>query len=76
MLIKVDLYIIIFYHTGINLHFVRFLNEKPRIRETKHLSTDADSSTDTTVGWTKNTPKPKFVEKRKKSSKTQKLKNV
>ena len=27
-------------------------------------------------GWTKNTPKPDFFEKRKKSSKTQKLKNV
>ena len=51
-------------------------NKKSRIRETKHLSTDADSSTDTTVGWTKNTRKPNFVEKRKKSSKTQKLKNV
>ena len=50
--------------------------EKSRIRETKHLSTDADSSIDTTVGWTKNTQKPKFLEKRKKSSKTQKLKNV
>ena len=31
---------------------------KSRIRETKHLSTDADSSTDTTVGWTKNTKNP------------------
>ena len=50
--------------------------QKSRIRETKHLSTDADSSTDTTVGWNKNTPKPNFFEKRKKSSKTQKLKNV
>ena len=49
--------------------------KKSHIRETKHLSTDADSSTDTTVGWTKNTPKPKFFETRKKSSKTQKLKN-
>ena len=47
-------------------------SKKSRIRETKHLSTDADSSTDTTVGWTKNTPKPNFFEKRKKSSKTQK----
>ena len=27
-------------------------------------------------GWTKNTPKPDFLEKRKKSSKTQKLKNI
>ena len=34
--------------------------KKSRIRETKHLSTDADSSTDTTVGWTKNTQKPIF----------------
>ena len=51
--------------------------KKSRIRETKHLSTDADSSTDTTVvGWTKNTQKPNFFEKQKKSSKTQKLKNV
>ena len=48
--------------------------KKSRIRETKHLSTDTDSSTDTTVGWTKNTQQ-KF-EKQKKSSKTQKLKNV
>ena len=50
--------------------------KKSRIRETKHLSTDADNSTDTTVGWTKNTRKPNFFEKGKKSSKTQKLKNV
>ena len=50
--------------------------KKSRIRETKHLSTDADSSTDTTVGWTKNTQKPKFFEKGKKSSNTLKLKNV
>ena len=35
-------------------------NKKSRIRETKNLSTDADSSTDTTVGWTKNTQKPNF----------------
>ena len=39
------------------------------------LLTDADSSTDTKVGWTKNTQKPNFFEKWKKSSKTQKLKN-
>ena len=50
--------------------------KKSRIRETKHVLTDADSSTNTTVGWTKNTQKPNFFEKRKKSSKTQKLKNV
>ena len=53
-----------------------FCKKKSRIRETKHLSTDADSNTDTTVGWTKNTRKPKCFEKVKKSSKTQKLKNV
>ena len=52
------------------------LGKKSRIRETKNLSTDADSTTDTTVGWTKNTRKPIFFEKQKKSSKTQKLNNV
>ena len=56
--------------------YVDIYIQKSCIRETEHLSTDADSSTDTTVGWTKNTQKPIFVEKRKKSSKTQKLKNV
>ena len=50
--------------------------KKSRIRETKHLSTDADSSTDAIGGWTENTKKPIFFEKRKKSPKTQKLKNV
>ena len=49
---------------------------KSRIRETKRLSTDADSSTDAIGGWTKNTPKPDFFWKTEKSSKTQKLKNV
>ena len=49
--------------------------EKSRIQETKHLS-DADSSTDAIGGWTKSTLKPDFFEKRKKSPKTQKLKNV
>ena len=46
-------------------------SQKSRIRET-----DADSSTDAIGGWTKNTQNPIFFEKRKKSSKTQKLKNV
>ena len=32
--------------------------KKSRIRGTKNLSTDADSCTNTTVGWTKNTQKP------------------
>ena len=49
-----------------------YLKKKSGIRETKHLSTDADSSTDAIGGWTKNTPKLIFFEKRKKSSKTQK----
>ena len=50
--------------------------KKSRIRETKNLSTDADSSTDTTVGWTKNTKNPFFFCKNKKkkiqNAKTQK----
>ena len=50
------------------------LKKKTRIRETKHLLTDAYSSTNTTVGWTKNTPKPEFFVKQKKSSKMQELK--
>ena len=51
------------------------LSEKSHIRETKNLSTDADSSTDTTVGWTKNTQKPKSFYKTEKiiqNGKTQK----
>ena len=49
--------------------------QKSCIRETKHLSTDADSSTDTTVGWTKNTQKTQFCLKTEKiiqNGKTQK----
>ena len=49
---------------------------KSRIRETKDLLTDADKSTDNTIGWTKNTQKPEFFAKLKKSSKTQKHKNI
>ena len=50
------------------LYFPFFITfENSRIQETKHLSADADSSTDTTVGWTKNTQKPNFFEKRKKN---------
>ena len=37
------------------------------IRETKHLLTDADSSTDTIIRWTKNTQEPDFFEKHKKN---------
>ena len=40
--------------------FRKWNKKKSRIRETKHLSTDADSSTNTTVGWIKNTQKPDF----------------
>ena len=50
--------------------------KKSRIRETSNLSTDADSSTDATLGWTKHTQKPKKNLKRKKSSRTEKLKNI
>ena len=46
------------------------------LRNTGRRISIRDSSTDTTVGWTKNTRKPDFFEKRKKSSKTQKLKDV
>ena len=59
-----------------HLHIFSRHQKKSRIRETKHLSTDADSSTDAIGGWTKNTPKPDFPEKRKKSPKTQKLRSV
>ena len=49
--------------------------QKSRIRETSNLSTNADSSTDATVGWTKNTQKPKKKLKTEKiiqNGKTQK----
>ena len=36
--------------------------KKSCIRETKHLSTDADSSTDAIGGWTKNTHYAKPLE--------------
>ena len=51
---------------------------KSRIQDKKHLSTDADSSTNTTVGWTKNTQKKERKKKIKngKNNKTQKLKNI
>ena len=37
------------------------IKKKSRIRETLNLSTIADSSTDATVGCTKNTQKPKKI---------------
>ena len=43
--------------------------KKSRIRETRHLSTDADSNTDAIGGWTKNTPKPDFFDERKNHQK-------
>ena len=59
----------------VNIHKNPKLNKKYRIPETKHLSTDSDSSTDTTGGCTNNTQKPKFFEKLKRviqNTKTQK----
>ena len=50
--------------------------KKFSIWETKHLSTDADCSTDTTVGWTKNTQKPVYFENRKNHPKCKKIKNI
>ena len=66
--------------TGSYLHLKAILyylvyKKKSRIRETLNLLTDADSSTDDTVGSTKNTQKLKKL-KRQKLSKTEKLKNV
>ena len=43
--------------------------KKSCIRETKHLSTNADSSIDTIGGWTKNTQKPDFFFKQKNHQK-------
>ena len=47
--------------------------KKSRIGETKHLSTDADSTTDAIGGGRKIPQNPIFL-KKEKSSKTQKLK--
>ena len=49
--------------------------KKSRIRETSNLSTDADSCTNATVGWTKNTQKPKKFKTEKiiQNGKTQKV---
>ena len=49
-----------------NLLNIRSTLKKSPIRETKHLSTHAESSTDTIGGWTKNTPKPIFFGKMEK----------
>ena len=50
--------------------------KKSRIRETLNISTDADSSTDTTVRWTKNTQKPKKKLKTEKIIQNGKTQNV
>ena len=62
-------------HILLNKLFCFLFEKKPRIEETKHLSTDVDKSTDTAVGCTKNTQKPKLFEKPKNLSKTQKHNN-
>ena len=43
--------------------------KKSRIRETSNLSTDADSSSNATIGWTKNTQKPKKMKNGKNNPK-------
>ena len=48
----------LFTHFSLKLGYNLHLKKKSRIRETKHLSTDADNSTDAIGGWSKNTPKP------------------
>ena len=54
---------------------ITFDQEKSHTQETKHISTDAKSSTDDIGGWTKNTEKPFFFLNGKKiiqNAKTQK----
>ena len=46
------------------------------MRETSNLLTDEDSSADTTVGWTKNTQKPKNIKNGKNYPKGQNSKTV
>ena len=53
---------LVFLHTSL-----KNMPNKSRIRETQHLSTDADSSTDTTVGWTMVTQEPNFFLKNGKN---------
>ena len=65
-----------FRNSKLNWHTGRFSEreKKSRIRETKHLSTDADSSTNAIGGWTKNTKNQIFLKNGKvtKNAKTQK----
>ena len=74
---------VIMSHLKTEIYLIKFntfwyirKQKKSRIWETRHLSTDVDSSTGVIGGWTKNTSKPDFFEKRKKISKTQNLKNI
>ena len=66
------------YRQLVENKFKQFPHEnlgKSCIQEKKHLLSDADSSTDTTVGWNKNTQKPEFFGKTEKiiqHAKTQK----
>ena len=53
---------------GLNKNLGNY-KKKSRIRETSNLSTNADSSTDTTVGWTKNKQKPKKIKNGKNNLK-------
>ena len=52
------LFLFIFLETSYTLKKLKRLVKKSRIREKKHLSTDADNSTDAIGGWSKNTQKP------------------
>ena len=63
------------FSSSLNSVLFILLVKKSRIRETKHLLTDVNSSTDNTVGCKWNIQKPDFFKKQQKSSKTQKLKN-
>ena len=59
-------------------HMYGAMFEKSRIRETKHLSINADSSTDTIGQWTKKFQNQIFLKNRKivKNAKTQKQKEI
>ena len=57
-----------FEHSNLKiLRKVRIFGENPGA-ESHQISTDADISTDATVGWTKNTQKPKKKEEKKGKS--------
>ena len=59
-----------------NMKIFVFADKKSRIRETKHLSTDADSSTDAIGGGPRLPENLIFLKNGKKSPKVQKLRNV